>query len=78
LAGAGGIIAWFAKAQIWLIALALIAVSGGWGWVGWQSLRSKAKLARSTLYAMARATLLLALAIAWPILEPSVLRALAS
>ena len=78
LASAGGIIAWFAQAQSWMMDLALAAVAGGWLWVGWQSLRFKVKPAKSTLFAMSSASLLLALAFAWPLLEPSVVRLLAS
>jgi hypothetical protein len=78
LASAGGIIAWFAQAQSWLTDLALVAVAAAWLWVGWQSLRSKTRPAKSTLFAMGGATIFLVLAISWPILEPSVVRLLAS
>jgi hypothetical protein len=78
MAGAGGVIAWLVGAQGWMMDLALIAVAGGWIWVGWQSLRHKARPATSTLGAMAGATLLLALAAVWPMIEPIVVELLIS
>ena len=78
LASAGGIIAWFAQAQSWMMHLALVTVAAAWLWVGWQSLRSKTRPAKSTLVAMGGATIFLVLAISWPLLEPSVVRLLAS
>jgi hypothetical protein len=78
LASAGGIIAWLVRAQGWMMYLALIAVGWGWLWVAWQSFGAKARPARSTLCAMGGATLLVAFAVAWPMLEPSVIRLLIS
>ncbi|UPK08007.1 hypothetical protein IVB05_12885 [Bradyrhizobium sp. 170] len=78
LASAGGIIAWFAQAQSWMMDLALVAAAAAWLWVGWQSLRSKTRPAKPTLFAMSCATIFLVLAISWPFLEPSVVRLLAS
>ncbi len=65
MAGAGSIIAWLVGAQGWMMDLALIAFAGGWIWVGWQSLRHKARRATSTLGAMGAASLLVALAAPW-------------
>ena len=46
--------------------LAVVAVAGAWTWVGWQSLRSWAWPAPSTLYVMGSATALTAVAMMWP------------
>jgi hypothetical protein len=78
MAGAGGIIAWLVGTQGWMMGIALVAVAGGWIWVGWQSLRHKARPATSTLGAMGGATLLLALAAVWPMIEPIVVELLVS
>jgi hypothetical protein len=63
LAGAGSILAWFAGAF-------------AWGWVWWESARSRARPATSTLYLMALATVLLAVALLWPLIEPGLRMAL--
>jgi hypothetical protein len=76
IAAAGGVIAWLVRVQGWMMGLSLIAVASGWIWVGCQSLRHKAKPATSTLGAMGGATLLLALAAVWPMIEPTVVELL--
>jgi hypothetical protein len=76
LAGAGGILAWFAGAFAWMTGLAVFAVAGAWGWVWWESARSRARPAPSTLYLMALATGLLVVALLWPLVEPQLSRAL--
>jgi hypothetical protein len=78
MTGAGAVIVWLVQAQGWMMNLALSAVAGGWIWVGWQSLRHRARPAASTLGAMAGATLLLALAAVWPMIEPIVVDLLVS
>jgi hypothetical protein len=78
MAAAGGVIAWLVRAQGWMMDLALAAVASGWIWVGWLSLRHKAMPATSTLGAMGGATLLLALAAVWPMIEPIVVGLLIS
>jgi cytochrome bd-type quinol oxidase subunit 2 len=70
LAGAGGILAWLAGAFVWMTAVAVVAVLGAWGWVWWESARSRARPAASTLYLMTFATTLLAVALLWPLIEP--------
>jgi hypothetical protein len=52
MAGSGGIIAWLMGAQDWILALAFLAVAGGWFWIGWQSFRRKARPERSLLGVM--------------------------
>lgn len=70
LAGAGGLIAWFAGAYVWMTCGAVAAVAGAWGWVWWQSARSRARPASSTLYLMVLASVLLVVALVWPLIEP--------
>ena len=78
IAGTGSIIAWLVGAQGWTMGIALIAVAGGWIWVGSQSLRHKARPAMSTLGAMGAASVLLALAAVWPMVEPILIELLIS
>lgn len=72
LAGAGSIVAWLVQAQGWMMNLALVAVTSGWIWGGWLSLKHRSRPALSTVGAMAAATLALALAGIWPVIEPAV------
>jgi hypothetical protein len=78
MAAGGGVIAWLARAQGWMMGLALIAVAAGWIWVGWQSLRHNARPATPTVGAMGAASLLLVLAAVWPMVEPIVIELLRS
>lgn len=78
LTSAGGVLAWFAGIHAWLTVAALAAVVGGWAWVWRQSARSRCKPARSTLYTMGIATVVLLLALGWPSVEPYVLRMIGS
>ena len=78
MAAGGGVIAWLARAQGWMMGLALIAVAAGWIWVGWQSLRHNARPATPTVGAMGAASLLLVLAAVWPMVEPIVIQLLRS
>lgn len=73
LAIVGSLVAAFAHICWWALGSA-VAVVAGWLWVGWQSLR--ARPSRSTLRAMAAATLILAVALSWPFLEPHILAVL--
>lgn len=70
LASAGGVIAWLVQAQGWMMNLAVVAVAAGWIWVGWLSLRHKSRPTPSTFGAMTVATLMLALAAVWSVIEP--------
>jgi hypothetical protein len=63
LAGGGSILAWFAGAFAWMTGVAVAAVAAAWGWVWWESARLRARPAPSTLYLMALATVLLAMAL---------------
>lgn len=48
---------------------------GRWGWVAWQSARTGERPARATLYSMASATVVLALAYSWRFAEPHIIAA---
>jgi hypothetical protein len=76
LAGGGSILAWFAGAFAWMTGVAVVAVAAAWGWVWWESARSRARPAPSTLYLMGLATVLLAVALLWPLIEPGLRMAL--
>jgi hypothetical protein len=76
LAGTGSVLAWFAGAHAWVTVLAILAVFSAWGWIAWETLRTRRKPAASTLYVMAAATGLLVIAFLWPFIEPHLVRAL--
>jgi hypothetical protein len=69
LASTGDILAWFANMHVWITSLAVLAVIGAWGLIGWQARRTRWGPAASTLYVMAAATALMALAVLWPLVE---------
>jgi hypothetical protein len=75
LAGLGSVLALFAGALAWVTALAVVTVAGAWTWIGWQSLRSRARPALSTLYMMGSATALTTVAVVWPRIELALIRA---
>ena len=76
LASAGGVIAWFSGVQFWATVLAAIIVAAAWIWIVVQSVRAKAKPARSTIYMMGIATSVLLLALFWSRIEPLIIQAL--
>jgi hypothetical protein len=76
LAGFGGVLAFFANALAWATPLAVIAVVSAWVWIGWQSIGFGIWPALSTLVAMVIASALTAIAIAWPHIEPVLVRSL--
>lgn len=76
LAGVGGVIAWLGQAFWEALSLAGALVTIAWAWVAFDSIRSRRRPARSTIRAMVVATIALSVALAWPVLEPHILRAL--
>jgi predicted PurR-regulated permease PerM len=76
LAVTGGALAWFAKLQPLVTMIALTAVAASWAWVVMQTLRSRKKPAAAMLVVMIAATLMLGVALAWPVLEHWVFRML--
>ena len=69
LAATGPLLAWFVKLHLWVTILAILSVAGAWGWIGWQTRRTNSKPAFSTLLMMGAATVLLTVAVLWPLLE---------
>ncbi|ODT81447.1 MAG: hypothetical protein ABS76_11410 [Pelagibacterium sp. SCN 64-44] len=69
LGSVGGVLAWFADAYRWLTPVAVVAVAAGWGWVGYQSWRSRRSPARLTIAVMVFATIMMAMAWVWPAFE---------
>jgi hypothetical protein len=73
LTAVGTVFALFAHIYWWALVAAIAAVSAGWLWVGWQSLSTRKRPAITTVRAMAGASLLLVVALSWPIMEPHVI-----
>ena len=73
LAATGSLLAWFVKLHLWVTILAILSVAGAWGWIGWQTRR---KPAFSTRLMMGAATVLLTVAVLWPLLEKPLVRML--
>jgi hypothetical protein len=76
LASTGSLLALFVKMHLWVTILAIVSVAGGWGWIAWQTRRTSRKPAVSTLFMMAAATVLLTVAVLWPLLEKPLIRML--
>jgi hypothetical protein len=76
LAGTGTTLAWLAQAHGWMTILAILAVAAAWVWIWRQARRSRLRPSASTLRIMGIATFLLALALAWPFVEPQIAEAL--
>jgi hypothetical protein len=75
LAGTGTALAWLAGAHTWMTMLATLAVAAAWLWVWRHAIRTGLRPAPSTLRLMGVASFLLALALAWPLIEPEIARA---
>ncbi|WP_247512162.1 hypothetical protein [Bradyrhizobium sp. 157] len=69
LASTGTLLARLVSAHLWLTLLAIVAVVGAWGWIAWQSRRTGRRPAMSTLVMMSASTVLLAIAVLWPLIE---------
>jgi hypothetical protein len=76
LAGTGTALAWLAMAHSWMTVLAALAVAVAWLWTWRQARLSGTRTSSSTFLVMGIATFLLVLALAWPLLEPQIARAL--
>ena len=66
-------IAWMEAAHGWLTLISVVLLIAAWGLVWWHSSRSRRRAARATIYMLSAATVLTALALAWPWIEPSLL-----
>ena len=73
LGASGAVLAWFAGAHVWITSLALLIVLAAWGWLGWRTFRRGHRLARSTVVMMTLSTLMLAVALMWPRIEPTLM-----
>ena len=76
LASTGSLLAWFVKLHVWVTILAVLSVAGAWGWIAWQTRRTRRRPATSTLLMMGAATVLLTVAVLWPLLEKPLIRML--
>ena len=76
LAGTGTLLAWFVKMHVWVTIIAIVSVVFAWAWIAWQSRRTRRRPATSTLFMMAAATVLLAIAVLWPLIERPLIHAL--
>jgi hypothetical protein len=76
LASIGPLLAWFVNMHLWVTILAILSVVGAWGWIAWQTRRTSRKPAISTLFMMGAATVLLTVAVLWPLLEKPLIRML--
>lgn len=70
LGASGAVLAWFAGAHMWITGLALLIVLAAWGWLAWRTFGRGHPLARSTVIMMTLSTIMLALALMWPWIEP--------
>jgi hypothetical protein len=76
VASAGAAMAWLVKLHVWATLLAIVSVAGAWGWIAWQARRTRRKPAISTLVMMGTASVLLTVAVLWPLLEKPIIRML--
>jgi len=76
LAGTGSMLAWFVNMHVWVTILAMLAVLAAWGWIAWRTRRTSRRPAISTLFMMGAATVLLTVAMLWPLLEKPLFRML--
>jgi hypothetical protein len=76
LASTGTLLAWLVSAHVWVTLLAIVSVVGAWAWIAWQSRRSGRRPAMSTLVIMSASTVLLTIAVLWPLIEKPLIRVL--
>jgi hypothetical protein len=76
LASTVSLLAMLVKMHVWVTVLAVLSVAGAWGWIAWQTRRTRRKPAISTLFMMGAATMLLTVAVLWPLLEKPIIRML--
>ena len=60
----------------WMTKLAIAALVGACAWITWLRRKTKQPIARSALALMFAASLMMATAASWPLLEPMVFKAL--
>jgi hypothetical protein len=69
LASSGGVLAWFAPMRGWFTVVAVLAVVSAWAWIAWQTRRTQRKPAASTFFVMTAATVVMGVAVFWPLVE---------
>jgi len=73
---AGGALAWFGKAHVWMTVLAVLVVVVAWLWIWQQRVKRGARASKATIGVMSAASLVALLAVVWSQLEPSLIAAL--
>lgn len=76
LAGLGGMLLWLEEAQVWLTPVSVLILIGAWYLVWIQTWRRDLRPARLTLVLMGFANVMSAVALAWPWIEPPLIRLL--
>ena len=66
-------LSWMEAAHSWLTLAAALMLLAAWGLVWRQSARTGRRAAKSTIYMLGAATVLTGVALAWPLLEPSLI-----
>ncbi|MDO9077647.1 MAG: hypothetical protein Q7U72_09390 [Brevundimonas sp.] len=76
LAGLGGVLLWLEEAQVFLTPVSVLILIGAWFLVWVQTWRRGRRPARLTLVLMGFASVMSAVALAWPWIEPPLIRLL--
>ncbi|MGJ4949524.1 hypothetical protein [Bradyrhizobium sp. HKCCYLS20291] len=76
LAGSGSLLSTLVNLHWWMTGLAVLAVTGAWGWLAWQVRRTGLRPARTTLVALSASTLFMTVALLWPLIDKPLIRAL--
>jgi hypothetical protein len=76
LAGLGGVLLWLEEAQVFLTPVSVLILIGAWYLVWVQTWRRGLRPARLTLVLMGFASVMSAVALAWPWIEPPLIRLL--
>ncbi|UFZ02344.1 hypothetical protein LQG66_23990 [Bradyrhizobium ontarionense] len=76
LAGTGSVLATLVHMQWWITVLAVLSVTGAWGWLAWQMRRTGRKPTTMTLVMMTASTVLMTASLMWPLIEKPLIRAL--
>ena len=76
LAASGGVLAWLAGAHVWITLAATVLIVAAWVVASRTSRRTGLKPHRGTVIILAVSTALVALALAWPAIEPLLVTAL--
>ena len=72
-ASTGTLLAWLVSVHMWVTVLAVL---GAWGWIACQFGRRRRRPATATLVMMALSTMLMTVAVLWPLIEKPLIRML--